>query len=210
MIKSKWYEAWGDPRVPNYNLFSARDNKFHAGMRRLVANMYSMTAIKSYEPYIEDCISTLLRHFDAMAAQGDSMDLQFWMQCYAFDVIGQLAYGKRIGFLDSGGTDIDGIVNSLDVGTDFSLLLGLDSRLLPLLAARYGNPIFGLLNWVTKLENLRKISTEEVQNATNTVEDFCTKLEKSREEDPLTYNTYRGDNAKVANVTVGSDATSIR
>lgn len=45
--KSKWYKAWGDPRIPNYNLFNARDRNLHGVMRRKVANMYAMTTIKS-------------------------------------------------------------------------------------------------------------------------------------------------------------------
>jgi hypothetical protein len=31
--KSKWYDAWGDPRIPNHNLFSATDRAVHSVMR---------------------------------------------------------------------------------------------------------------------------------------------------------------------------------
>lgn len=88
--KSKWYEAFGDPRVPNHNLFSARDKAVHGAMRRKVANMYSLSTVKSYEPYVDGCVSLLLERFDQFASSGEVFDLQLWMQCYAFDVIGEI------------------------------------------------------------------------------------------------------------------------
>lgn len=90
MPKSSWYRMWGDPSVPNHNLFSAEDNKVHALMRRKQANLYSMTSVKSYEPYINRCVSILVDQFDRMAMSGANFQLQHWMQCYAFDVIGEL------------------------------------------------------------------------------------------------------------------------
>jgi len=90
MPKSDWYAAWGDPRVANHNLFSATDAKMHSMMRRKVSNLYAMTSIKSYEPFVETCIEILLERFDHFANTGEVFDLQHWMQCYAFDVIGEL------------------------------------------------------------------------------------------------------------------------
>jgi cytochrome P450 len=90
MPKTAWYEPWGDMRIPNHNLFTARDRKFHSGMRRKVANMYSMTSIKSYEPYVNRGVALLLRKFDEVAMQHRTIDLQQWMQCYAFDVISEI------------------------------------------------------------------------------------------------------------------------
>lgn len=94
MPKSGWYRSWGDPRVPNHNLFAATDPKVHSQMRRKVANLYSMTAIKSYEPYVDSCIRALTTKFDRVAKSGEVLDLQRWMQCYAFDVIGELTVSR--------------------------------------------------------------------------------------------------------------------
>lgn len=88
--KSDWYGAWGDPRVANHNLFSALDAKVHSMMRRKVSNLYAMTSIKSYEPFVDTCIRILVDRFDRFANSGEMFDLQHWMQCYAFDVIGEL------------------------------------------------------------------------------------------------------------------------
>ena len=89
-LKTDWYRAWGDPRDPHHNLFSVRDTQEHATMRRKVAALYSMTAIKNYEPYVDNCVVLLRDQFDAATTSGNTIDLQNWMQCYAFDVVGEL------------------------------------------------------------------------------------------------------------------------
>jgi hypothetical protein len=96
--KSKWYEAWGDPRIPNHNLFSARDRNVHGIMRRKVANMYAMTSIKSYEPHADSCIDLLLHQLDEFAANGRTFDLQHYLRCYAFDVIGAITVSRAFIF----------------------------------------------------------------------------------------------------------------
>lgn len=88
--KSGWYDAWGDPRILNHNLFSARDRAVHGLMRRKVASMYSMSTIKSYEPYVDSCVALLLKRFDEFTESGETFDMQQWMQSYAFDVIGEI------------------------------------------------------------------------------------------------------------------------
>ena len=88
--KSAWYQAWGDPQIQNHNLFSARDRNVHAIMRRKVASMYAMTSIKSYEPYVDSCIELLLQRFDEFVESGRTFNLQNYLQCYAFDVIGAI------------------------------------------------------------------------------------------------------------------------
>lgn len=74
-------------------------------MRRMVAGLYSMTAIKSYEPYVDSNVRILLRQFDNFAEMGQVFNLQHWMQCYAFDTIGEMTVGPYI--LLSCGTNIE-------------------------------------------------------------------------------------------------------
>ena len=88
MPKGPWYKKWGP--FDNHNLFNAQDRQFHSEMRRRVSNLYSMSSIKHYEPYVDNCIAVILEKFDQFAASGESFDVQRWMQCYAFDVIGEL------------------------------------------------------------------------------------------------------------------------
>jgi cytochrome P450 len=93
--KAKWYDAWGDPRIPNHNLFSARDRAVHGVMRRKVANMYAMSTVKSYEPHVDSCIDLLLQRLDGFAESGEAFDLQVYLRSYAFDVIGAITVSFR-------------------------------------------------------------------------------------------------------------------
>lgn len=95
MPKSNWYLGWADPSVTNHNLLVVQDVKFHAIMRRKVASMYTMTTVKSYEPCVDNCTDVLTGQLDKLATSGSEFNLPHWMQCYAFDVIGELTVSTR-------------------------------------------------------------------------------------------------------------------
>ena len=75
-----------------------------------------MTTIVQYEPFIDKTIDVFLEQMNRnVGGKKDSdgiVDLPMWMRCYAFDVIGELTYSERHGFLESG-SDVEGIVLSL-------------------------------------------------------------------------------------------------
>lgn len=52
--------------------------------------MYSMSALVSYEPYVDNCIGLLQRQLAKFASERSIIDVGHWMQCYAFDVIGEI------------------------------------------------------------------------------------------------------------------------
>ena len=65
-----------------------------------------MTALVKYEPYVENTIGVFLRKLDEKFCEKPGkaglIDLPAWLQYYAFDVLGELTYGHRHGFLDNG------------------------------------------------------------------------------------------------------------
>ncbi|KXH44933.1 hypothetical protein CNYM01_07071 [Colletotrichum nymphaeae SA-01] len=209
--KSGWYDAWGDPRIPNHNLFSARDRAVHGLMRRKVASMYSMSTIKSYEPYVDSCVALLLKRFDEFAESGEAFDLQQWMQCYAFDVIGEITvssvFGRRVGFLESGGQDIDGIMRGLEDANAFSTFSGVNAVLLPILLVLYGNPVRGIASFARKLQyESDDVDIKEKHGG----ETFLTKVQRLQKEDPEEYERFRVRTLTLTgNVAAGSDTTSI-
>ncbi|EQB54556.1 cytochrome P450 [Colletotrichum gloeosporioides Cg-14] len=205
--KSKWYDAWGDPRIPNHNLFSARDRTVHGLMRRKVASMYSMSTIKSYEPYVDSCVALLLKRFDEFSESGKTFDLQQWMQCYAFDVIGEITFGRRVGFLESGGQDVDGIMRGLANANAFATLSGVNAVLLPILFILYGNPVRGIASFARKLQSESdEIDVKEKHGG----ETFLAKVQRLQKEDPEEYEKFRIRTITLTgNVAAGSDTTSI-
>ncbi|CAG8138182.1 unnamed protein product [Penicillium salamii] len=129
--KSAWYDAWNfGPTATMTNLFSERNSKKHAESRRKVASMYSMTSLVAYEPAVDNCIEIFKERLLEFSKQGSIIDMAHWMQCYAFDVIGEITFGSRFGFLEAG-NDIGGVMESIDSGLTSSSYLGLYSWLYP-------------------------------------------------------------------------------
>lgn len=95
------------------SMFSVRDPIRHQALRRPVAPKFSMSSIKAFEPFTDECITIFI---DAMRElQGQCIDLGAWLQWYAFDVIGAITFQRRFGFMESR-KDVDGMINALDQG----------------------------------------------------------------------------------------------
>ncbi|GAP85089.2 putative cytochrome P450 family protein [Rosellinia necatrix] len=85
-----------------FDLANERNEKIHAAQRRVVARPYSMESTKRFEPLINELTETLLEKLDNFATSSQTIDLGFWIQLYAFDVIGVVSFSKPFGFVSSG------------------------------------------------------------------------------------------------------------
>ncbi|KAK8069050.1 cytochrome P450 [Apiospora phragmitis] len=95
------------------SLFSTTDNDFHSQFRRCVNAAFSMSALVQYEPFVDNTTKLFLDQTERLFANNiDGCDFTKWLQFYAFDVIGEITYSKRHGFIEKN-EDIDGIVNYL-------------------------------------------------------------------------------------------------
>jgi hypothetical protein len=99
------------------SLFSMLDETHHAKLRRTVNNIFALTTLVQYEPFVNSTITVFLDQLDKRFAGKDGpegvIDFPLWLQFYAFDVIGELTYSTRHGFLDQG-RDVDGIIAFLN------------------------------------------------------------------------------------------------
>ncbi|KAI0888019.1 cytochrome P450 [Annulohypoxylon maeteangense] len=95
------------------SLFSTTDNGFHAQFRRCVNSAFAMSALVQYEPFVDNTTKLFLKQTETLFA-GNPQGCNFtqWLQFYAFDVIGEITYSKRHGFVEKN-EDIDGIVGYL-------------------------------------------------------------------------------------------------
>lgn len=72
-----------------------------------------MTSLIHYEPLVDSTTRMFLSQTERLYADtGVSCDFARWLQFYAFDVIGEVTWGKRVGFLESN-EDVGGIVEFL-------------------------------------------------------------------------------------------------
>ncbi|KAF6808705.1 cytochrome p450 [Colletotrichum sojae] len=92
------------------SLFSTTDNGFHSQFRRCVNAAFSMSALVQYEPFVDNTTKLFLSQTERLfAGRPEGCDFTTWLQFYAFDVIGEITYSKRHGFVEKN-EDIDGIV----------------------------------------------------------------------------------------------------
>ena len=86
------------------SVFSETDKQAHTRKRRVVAQAYSMNNIVKLEGFVDANIDKFTARLRASVHTGEALDLCEWFKYYAFDVIGDLAFGSTFGMLDRGTT----------------------------------------------------------------------------------------------------------
>lgn len=72
-----------------------------------------MSSLVSYEPLVDSTTSAFIEETQKRYANtGAACNFREWLQYYAFDVIGELTWSKRLGFVERH-EDVDGIVSFL-------------------------------------------------------------------------------------------------
>jgi cytochrome P450 len=94
-VKAQWYGVF-DPDGTT-SLFSVRDTRIHAHLRKRLAGAYNMSSILKYEPSIQNMIELLLQKLDKYS--GQEVNLTDWTSAFAFDVTGELGFGDPLGQL---------------------------------------------------------------------------------------------------------------
>ena len=94
-------------RLPS--LFSTTDEAYHARYRRCVSAAFAMTSLVSLEPLVDGTTRVFLAKTREVFAEGRVCNFSRWLQYYAFDVIGELTWSRRLGFVERN-EDVDGIV----------------------------------------------------------------------------------------------------
>jgi hypothetical protein len=83
-----------------------------------------MSTLVQYEPFVDSTTELFLKQTEKLYAQtGSVCDFSRWLQFYAFDVIGEMTYSKRHGFVEEN-RDIDGIVQYLGKLFDYVAPIG--------------------------------------------------------------------------------------
>jgi hypothetical protein len=95
------------------NLFSTRDEASHRDQKRPIASAFSMTSLLTKEDAVDSCGNLFIENLARFADQQTPVDMGLWLQYYAFDIIGELSFAKKFGFLDLG-KDVDGIIKTIE------------------------------------------------------------------------------------------------
>ena len=65
---------------------------------------------------MEKTMHTLFSRLSIMEKKGQIIDFKQWMRYFAWDLSGELAYGKSFQYLDAWGKDESGYISLIDEG----------------------------------------------------------------------------------------------
>ncbi|KAI9871246.1 MAG: hypothetical protein M1823_008505, partial [Watsoniomyces obsoletus] len=112
--------------IPLVTLFTSTDEAFHAKLRRSVNNAYAMSSLVQFEPLVDSTIKEFLRQLRVRNTSQSGVDAIFdfgeWLQYFAFDVICELTFSKRMGFVDRG-EDVENIISNLQWILDYAAVV---------------------------------------------------------------------------------------
>lgn len=189
------------------DIFSETSNEKHALERKKTSNMYAMSSLVSYEPFVNNVNGKFMAVLADHAQHGRAFDLFTWMQFYAFDVIGEITLGRSFGLLEAG-YDKDTLLHAVHVG---SISYGSMAALVPEIHPWYlwFQNVFPIeSHWrVTQRVIRREIGARMQGAGASDRKDFlakCVELNKVGKLDQFTMNNVIG-----VNIGAGSDTTGI-
>jgi len=110
--KTDFYGVFPPPENPD--IFTETREAVHAVKKRYASNPYSMATMQTMTGYIEDTEKLLSSKFDAMCQTKDQYcNLGDYLHYYAFDVLGEIAFSRKFGFLEAG-YDIEKAIKTID------------------------------------------------------------------------------------------------
>ncbi|KAJ6020294.1 hypothetical protein N7499_003580 [Penicillium canescens] len=220
-LKADWYSSWTAPAVWSVNLFAMQDAKAHGVVRRQFAKYYSMTSMVHYEGYVDDSIRVFYRQLEAFSGARRALDMGAWLQYYAFDVIGNITFGKAFGYLDRA-EDINNMIAKLDQSNLYSALMGLFPSAHALIVRVAESPAQVMIDYIKDLISQEKAKPKAVkddkpiqENKNNDdnnparTEAFLRKFLTAHDRDPLTFTSTHLLFGCVQNIFAGSDTTAI-
>ncbi|RMD39760.1 hypothetical protein DV735_g5373, partial [Chaetothyriales sp. CBS 134920] len=169
-------------------LFATQDEGIHSMLKKPIAAIYSMTNLVQFEPAVDSTIRCFCDQLDARFAQPQApCSFSDWLQYFAFDVIGEITFSSRLGFLETG-TDVENIM--ADIWRFFE----------------YVGPV-GQMPWLDRVW----VKNPVVSRLRKPGRDFLSRFLAAKAKDPS--GTAIPDWAVLAwaqsNITAGSDTTAI-
>jgi len=93
--------------------FTTQDDELHKHLKTPIAQLYNLSNVITFEPFVDDVLGLLFQQLDKrFTNQNKICNLGNWIQYFALDVMGEISFSARYGFLETG-TDMDGIVQSI-------------------------------------------------------------------------------------------------
>ena len=166
-----------------------------------------MDALKVFEQYIDDAVEHFSKKMHAHLDQ--KIDMGLFVQLYAFDVVGEVTFSKRLGFMDAGSD------NGFFAQIENVLRSGAWVGQIPTLywIHEYLSPIIGNhLGITARHGRLRDFASQEVENRKRVGsdhKDILGKLLEVQRQKPDEMNDANVLSMATTNISAGSDTTAI-
>ncbi|KAI5803033.1 putative cytochrome P450 oxidoreductase [Geopyxis carbonaria] len=207
-------------KTPQMNLFSTRSPAYHRDQKRLVGSAYNMASLLEMEPAVDSCTEIFLSKMSEYAKAGKSVDLGAWLQYYAFDVVGEVTFSKKLGFLEQGG-DVEGMMLAIEGMLDYAANVGQMPEWHNVLLGNPAMPVFfpsmetwnAVLNFTLKAINSRTTVERDgelaVTDLSTSGSDMLSRWASVKKGDPDKMGTREIIVHLSTNVFAGSDTTAI-
>ena len=114
-VESEFYlvirQLAGGKAMPG--LFNVLNEDLHRVLKKPIAGIYSMSNLVSFEPYVDSTMRVFFEELDHHFVETNKpCEFDTWLQMFAFYVMGETTFSKRLGFPERG-EDVDGIMASI-------------------------------------------------------------------------------------------------
>jgi len=141
-LQGDFYQAVALPDHNYGNQMSELDPKEHVRKNKNIASGYALFNIMKAEPFVDAAIELLESRLDQLSQVGEKVHFDRWFNFCAFDVVGEITFSGRFGFVAEGRDIGWAIANSRKL----SLYISLIGHAYWLHGLLLGNPIIGWLN----------------------------------------------------------------
>lgn len=177
-----------------------------------------MSSLLESEPGVDSCTALFTTQLSKFADQQIPVDLGSWLQYYAFDVVGEVTFSKKLGFLEQG-CDVDNMMETIRGILIYSSVCGQVPELHNVLL---GNPLIPILlpgaeAWNQVLQfTLKAISLQAPLKENGEIgaekldgKDMMARWMAIHQADPERFSTRDAIVNLSTNVFAGSDTTAI-
>ncbi|KAA8907976.1 cytochrome P450 [Sphaerosporella brunnea] len=112
--KTDFYPTQAPNLSPHGDSFTQLDEKKHTYRRRMISHIFSMSSVMEGEKFIDNATAAYFQVIEEHAQKGEKMEMGHWLHMYAFDIIGELFFGRMFGFIKER-RDIGGYMGAVDV-----------------------------------------------------------------------------------------------
>ncbi|TIA10472.1 benzoate 4-monooxygenase cytochrome-like protein P450 [Aureobasidium pullulans] len=208
------------------SLFSTTWEDYHAKYRRCVNGAFAMSSLVEYEPLVDSTTDVYIERTKELycGEKKQRCDFTRWLQFYAFDVIGELTWSKRLGYIEKD-QDVDGIIEFLNKFLSYAAPIGqmpfldliLEKNPLKLQLEKWGvnKKVFPVTKFALDRSGERKDEMQKVRE-TGIVEkrpgrgiDLLTKFNQAQHDHPEFMTDAQVLAASTSMVFAGSETTAI-